>query len=294
MTSSTSSKTGRVPDRTPKGKSKGGNRARARPVEKVRNGRVKKRQHNTSSSRVGSPEIPESTDDVQKNSRYEPPPQEIISSGEDHDDYEEAGTDKDCSEASGSATEKDTPTRAALERRKEAKKASRAKITSHRLGSSKDSFRTAPDTPSTQIASSIGRSSPCVRRIQAVERRHSPSARPRSSPPTDDRLHQTAEEPESESDSATAGTNGERVRGRGCMVAGEERIVLDVARDDLLDFTLFGNPFPSAQELTSLIHHAWRNSENFHEVRVDASGESLEQVSRGKTLNIQSGTLNVI
>jgi len=146
MTSSTSSKTSRVPDGTRRKESKGGNRARPQPVEKVRSGRVNKHHHKASPGRGSTPEVPKAAKDVRQEPQQEFPPCEI-SDGED-DPYEDAGTDKDCSEGSGSATEEDTPTRLALERRKEAKKKRRAKITTRRLESPRDSIiRGTPNAP---------------------------------------------------------------------------------------------------------------------------------------------------
>ena len=295
MTGSISSKTGRVqekigraPEKTPK-KSKGGNRARPRPAEKVLNGRVNKRHQKASSSRISMSEVAEPTENVQRKPDDELSIHEAIGSGVD-DAYEDAGTDRDCSEASGSATEKDTPTRLALERRKEAKKKSRAKITLRRLDSPRGSVRTAPYTPSTHRSSSVARSSPCVGRASAVDGRSSSSTRHNSLAPIDDRPPRSDEGSDDEGtdsgDGSTVGPDGERVRGRGCNVSGGERILLDVARLNILDYTLFRNPFPSAQELTSVIHLAWGASQEFHEFRVEPSGESLYQVSMEKALNV--------
>lgn len=63
---------------------------------------------------------------------------------EEEDAYEDTGTDMDCSEGSGGATDKDTPTKEALARRQQSRREVRAKITTHRLARTKDSVRLTP------------------------------------------------------------------------------------------------------------------------------------------------------
>ena len=238
------------------------------------------------------------TEDDRQEPQLESPTYESISSGED-DAYENAGTDQDCSERSGSATDKDTPTRLALERRKEAKKKSRAKITSRRLESPKASIRTVPYAPKTHLSSSVGRSSPCAGRTPAVVRRRSPSTGgsspsvgPRSPVPSNAQLPSTEKSP-SPGETGTGCPAGAGV-GRKNLVTGLERQLLDVARELVLDYTLFRHPFPSAPDLTAVIHQAWVDSQEWHEFSIEPSEESLTNVSTKKTMNVHQGILNVI
>jgi len=278
MTSSTSSRTRNLPDG--KKGSKGGNRARPRP-EKVRSGRVSKHQERATHRRVSIPEVQVSTNDVDQEPQRGRGDAEIISSSED-DAYEHAGTDQDCSEGSGSPTDKDTPTRLALERRREAKGKNREKITSRRMMSPRDLVRKTYYTPSKHVSSSVGRSSPCVGRTPAAIRR-SPSLATSSSFPLPSAVNTrflSIEPPSSLGDLPDAGTP--RVRKN--TVSGGERQLLDRARDLVLDYTLFQNPFPSAHDLTEFIHSAWVDSQEWHKLKIDPTAESLNNVSTGVTL----------
>ena len=209
MTSSISSKTSHVSDRRQKKKSKVGNRTHAQPAEKVRSGRVSKRHHKAASSQASTPENLNTTTDVRQETQNEFSSYENISSDEG-DAYEDAGTDKDCSEGSGSATEKDTPTRLALERRKEAKKKRRDKIALRRIGSPRNTLRPIPSAPSSHRSSSIGRSSPCDRRTPSINRPRYSSARPSSPPPSDAQSTQAGESMDSVNGDP-AGPEDERV-----------------------------------------------------------------------------------
>src|SRR5882724_5562553 len=108
MTNSTSSQT----EGTRSG-GKGRNRARPRPEGKVQSGRVSKHRIAPSERRVSTSPVQNQTRKVRQEPQPEPAPAEVISSSE-NDDYNHAGTDKDASEESGSPTDKDTPTRAAI------------------------------------------------------------------------------------------------------------------------------------------------------------------------------------
>lgn len=279
-------------------KSKGGNRAHPPPVKKVKSGRVSKHHKKAPHGRVSTPEVPEATKNVRQETQNEFSAYEITD-GED-DAYEDAGTDKDCSERSGSesATEMDTPTRLAVEKRMEAKKKRREKITIRRLESSRDSRRNTPYPPSTRPSSSVGRSSPCVGRTQAVVGRRSPSARPRSSPPPSSSRPpspcSSAAPKEADSSDDAAGPSAESIRGRKNLVTGGERILLDSARDLLYDYTLFGSSLPSAPDLTAVIHEAWAHSQEWKGFSIEPSAESLSNVSTEETINVQKGTLNMM
>lgn len=130
MSRSGSSRAGRSSDRT-ENRPKGGNRARIRPMDcGVQGGRVNKQPRRRISDRVekGVREM-EGEDAEDRNEEH------LVSENDtdEEDQYEDAGTERDCSEKSGSATEKDTPTRVALERRQESQKEIRGKITSRTL-----------------------------------------------------------------------------------------------------------------------------------------------------------------
>jgi len=142
MANSTSSKASRTTDKTGSGQ-KGTNRARVQQVvHGVKKGRVKKhRRGGAVTKRVR--EVSE-----QEESNSEIPAGETNDTDED-DAYDYAGTDGSCSEESGSATEKDTPTRIALERRQESRKEIRSKITSRPLARPKDPVRPSQLTPTT-------------------------------------------------------------------------------------------------------------------------------------------------
>ena len=45
------------------------------------------------------------------------------------------------------------------------------------------------------------------------------------------------------------------------MMNGRERVLLETGRVQVLRFTLFTDPFPSATALTSYIHTAWEETE---------------------------------
>ena len=71
-------------------------------------------------------------EEEEEESNREIPAGETNDTDED-DSYDHVGTDGDCSEESGSATEQDTPTRIALERRQESRRGIRSKNTSRPL-----------------------------------------------------------------------------------------------------------------------------------------------------------------
>jgi len=77
-------------------------------------------------------------------------------------------------------------------------------------------------------------------------------------------------------------------------VTGGERILLDFARDLVLDYTLFWNPFPSASDLTGDIHQGWELSQEHHGFGMEPSGASLNNVRMEKTIDVHRGMLNVI
>lgn len=146
MANSTRSGASRSSDRT-EHRQKGGNQARDRPVDRgVLNGRVKKKHHQKTSNRVVTEELYETTE--RDEASPELPANEANDTDED-DAYEDDGTDKDCSEGSGYATEKDTPTRIAVERRQESRKELRAKITTRPLARTKDLVLLSPHPSAT-------------------------------------------------------------------------------------------------------------------------------------------------
>ena len=67
---------------------------------------------------------------------------------------------------------------------------------------------------------------------------------------------------------------------------GVERQLLDRARESILDYTLFWDPFPSALEFTGFIHSAWTDSEAWHDLRIEPSAESLNNASTRQTKSI--------
>jgi len=150
MANSTSSKASRTTDKTGSGQ-KGAKRGRVQQVvHGVKKGRVKKhRRGGAVAKRVR--EVSEQEEEEEE-SNSEIPAGETNDTDED-DPYDHVGTDGDCSEESGSATEKDTPTRIALERRQESRREIRSKITSRPLPRPKDLVRPSsqltPTTPST-------------------------------------------------------------------------------------------------------------------------------------------------
>src|SRR5205085_5094128 len=62
-------------------------------------------------------------------------------------------------------------------------------------------------------------------------------------------------------------------------VTGAEWQLLDWARKSILDYTLFQDPFPSPLEFTEFIHSTWTDSEAWHDLRVEPSTETLNNVS---------------
>lgn len=280
MTSSTS---GIIPD----GTRKGGNRARPRP-EKVRGGRVSKQQNKTPHRRVSLQETQNSTNYVRRNLQNERESPEVISASED-DAYEHAGTDQDCSEGSGSPTDQDTPTRLALARRREVKGKHRKKITSRRLTSERGLARTTHNTPSSRFSSSVVHSSPCVGPTPATARRFSLSPATGSSlplPSIGNPRFLSIEPLSSLGETETSCTGLDTPRNRKISVTGAERQLLDLARELILDNTLFQDPFPSALEFTGLIRSAWTGSEAWHDMRIDPSAESLTNVSTRRTNSV--------
>jgi len=131
--SSTTRSSGRTRDRQDRD-----DQARVRPAYRgVRSGRVKK----VSLAFSGRPpkpfiEIPEESGDEL--------PTNGANDTEEEDNYEDNGTDMDCSEGSGDATDKDTPTREALARRQQTRREIRSRITTHPLARTKDSVRLTP------------------------------------------------------------------------------------------------------------------------------------------------------
>ena len=259
---------------------KGGNRARPQP-ERVRGGRVSKRQNKTTHRRVSLQEVQGSTENVRQNVQNRRASPESISSSEDNA-YEHSGTNQDCSEGSGSPTNQDTPTRLALARRREAKGKHREKITSSRLANAKDLVRTTHNTPRSHFSSSVVRSSPCVRRTPATADFFS------LSPATDSLAPPSAANPRflsieplsSLGDVETSCIDTPRVRKN--TVTGAERQLLDRARESILDYTLFRDPFPTALEFTGFIHSAWTDSDVWHDLRIEPSTESLNNVSTAR------------
>jgi hypothetical protein len=273
MTSSTRSK-------------KGGNQARPRP-EKVRGGRVSKRNNKAPHRRVSLQENQSSTQEVRRNPLNKRTTPEIISSSED-DAYEHAGTDQDCSEGSGSPTDQDTPTRLALARRREAKGKHWEKITSRRLPGAKAVVVRPHNTPSSRLPSSSAiRSSPCFGRNPVATGLYSlsPATDPSLPPPSGPNRRFLSIDPLSSlGDMESSCVDTPRVRKN--TVTGAERQLLDRARESILDYTLFRDPFPSALEFTGFIHRAWTESEASHDLRVEPSAESLNNVSIGRTKSI--------
>lgn len=74
------------------------------------------------------------------------------------------------------------------------------------------------------------------------------------------------------------------------MAIGRQRLLLDHARDLIGDYTLFDLPFPSARDLTEIIHLAWKDSQAWHKYSAEPSGENLANVS--PELDERSGKWN--
>jgi len=132
--------------------------------------------------------------------------------------------------------------------------------------------------PSSNRSSSVGRSSPCVRsRSPQVGGRSNSDVR---CSPVPSEAQSTTEE--SSPSASVAGGSTELdmliIKGRKMLVTGGERILLEFARDEIYYFTLFGEPFPSATDLTSYIHIAWEDAQRHHRVQIKASQESLAHV----------------
>ena len=320
MANSTRSGTRHSSDRT-EHRRKGDDQA-LRPADHgVRSGRIEKR-HRRASNRVTTEvyTVTEPSNEILTNEAND---------SEEDDNYEDEGTDKDCSEGSGYATEKDTPTRIALERRQESRREKRAKITtrllqvppSHKkdllLPSPHPSATTTPSTttrnqhqsiggitiltrsvlcesvniiqgrtPScTDRSSSVGRSSPCVRG-------RSPGVGSRSSSAGFCSPIVAGDSPGPVN--APAGPDFGSIRGRKNLVTGGERMLLEYAAVQILPFTLFTDPFPSAPDLTSYIHLAWEDAERHHLTQIEASPESLALVRARRKIVYGSWLLTVI
>lgn len=149
MANSTRSRASRSSDRA-EYRRKGGDQARVRAADRrVRGGRVEK-HHQRASGRV--------TKDLYQTSENDEPsdglPENEANDTEEDDAYEDDGTDKDCSEGSGYATEKDTPTRIALQ---EGKRLVRAKITTRPILRAKDLVLLSPHPGATATANATTR-----------------------------------------------------------------------------------------------------------------------------------------
>jgi len=245
----------------------------------VWSGRVSKHHGKASNRRVSSTEVRTPTDEVRQKPQRELTT-EIISSSED-DAYEHAGTDQDSSERSGSEspTDKDTPTRNALEKRRDANK---EKIKSRRLGSAK---KLVPQNlHGGRLSSSVGRSSPTTGRTPVTVRRRSPSPATGSPLPLPSNTRfLSIEALSSQGDEDTRGPDEDALNNRGNHAVGAERQVLAIARNLILDFTLFQSPMPSALDLTEVIHLAWADAEAWQRLSVEPSAESLQNVSKERT-----------
>jgi hypothetical protein len=252
---------------------KGRNRARPRPEGQVRSGRVSKHRIASSHRRVSTSPIRDQTKKVRQEPQPEPPPAEVISSSED-DDYNNAGTEKDASEESGSPTDKDTPTRVAI---RGSKGKNRQNITSRRLATPKNLVRKSPNAPSIHLSSSIGRSSPPAGRAPTVltPRSRSPASTTSLQLPSDTRFTSIGDVTSEDE----PGPDVDNSRSRRNMAIGRQRLLLDHARELIADYTLFNLPFPSARDLTEIIHLAWQDSQAWHKYNTEPSGENLANVS---------------
>jgi hypothetical protein len=265
MTNSTSSPT--------RSGGKNRNRARPRPEGQVRSGRVSKHRIASSHRRVSTSPVRDQTEKVRQEPQPEPAPAEVISSSED-DDYNNAGTDIDASEKSGSPTDKDTPTRVAIRR---SKGNNRQNITSRRLASPRNLVRKTPNNPSIHLSSSIGRSSPTAGRAPTTltPRSRSPASTTSLPLPSDTRFTSIGDLTSEDE----PGPDADDPRDRRNKAIGRQRRLLDHARELIADYTLFTLPFPSAQDLTELIHLAWQDTQAWFKSSIEPTGESLANVS---------------
>ena len=278
MTRQSNSRPDRASDKTQQRPMKGGNRARPRPLERpVRGGRIRK-NHNLSVSDERTHEVRQTTHNVPQETN-DVPLLETITTDEDHEAYQEAMTDDDSSEFS-SATEKDTPTRFAVGRQ-QARSELRAKITTRPLMGSRDPIGPGRNYITTG-SSSLGHRSSSIGLCTALL----PLSSEISFPSTEgsSRGLVAATPPPLHKDWAN-------LPSRKNMVTGRERVLLEAARVQVLRFTLFTDPFPSAASLTSYIHMAWEETEKQFLTNVEVSPESLAHVSAGKTPCVREGML---
>ena len=202
---------------------------------------------------------------------------EVISSDEEgqipyHPDIDigSSRSDHDSAPESDSGTEKDTPTRAALERTQRIGGERRVTITTRPLTEIGRHFRRP-----------LGRVPPTSLHLEH-------SAQPTSSSIGLGNISSTA----SLSLSAVSPSNDPSSRGietidsgwggvpsRRNNVTGPERILQEAARARMLRLTLFTDPFPSAPDLTSYIYTAWQEAEMQFLTKFEASPESVAQVS---------------
>jgi hypothetical protein len=202
---------------------------------------------------------------------------EVISSDEEEQipyqpeiDIGSSGSDHDSAPESDSGTEKDTPTRAALERIQRIGGERRVTITTRPLTEiGRHLRRPLGRVPPTSLhlersvqptSSSIGLgniSSTASLSLSAVSPSNDPSSRG--------------------SESIDSGWCG--VPSRRNNVTGPERILQEAARARMLRLTLFTDPFPSAPDLTSYIYTAWQEAEMQFLTKFEASPESIAQVS---------------
>jgi hypothetical protein len=235
----------------------------------VSSGRIRKHHHQRTN------EVREATRDVYGGTNDDPPSGTIASDDDEDHAYQEASTDGNSTEESGSGTEKDTPTRIAVERRRHARSELRAKIMTQPLVRSGD-YSTSGPSSSSHLSSSIGLCTPLLSLPSEMTfTEASSSGAVTTAPPP---VNKCWANPPS----------------RRNMMTGRERVLLEAARVQVLRFTLFTDPFPSATTLTSYIHTAWEETEKQFLTNIEVSPESLGQVSGGKTVCVREGMLKVI
>ena len=71
-------------------------------------------------------------------------------------------------------------------------------------------------------------------------------------------------------------------------------MLLEYAAVQILRFTLFSDPFPSAPDLTSCIHMAWEDAERHYLTQIEASPESLALVRASGNVIFMGWLLMVI
>jgi hypothetical protein len=185
-------------------------------------------------------------------------------------DIASSGSDHDSAPESDSGTEKDTPTRAALERIQRIGGERRVTITTR---------------PLTEIGRHLRRP---LGRVPPTSLHLEHSAQPTSSSiglgniSSTDSLSLSTVSPSNDpssrgSESIDSGWGG--VPSRRNNVTGPERILQEAARARILRLTLFTDPFPSAPDLTSYIYTAWQEAEMQFLTKFEASPESVAQVS---------------